>query len=438
MSSIPQVSHIMQHVLTTVARDAARSSGLITRQRAFDGAQFVHTITFGWLDNPHATTDDLVTMASDLGVTISAPGLCSRFTDEAVTCIHTVLQAAMAAVVTAEPLSTPLLARFPAVLLQDSTTISLPDDLAEQFRGCGGSHGQVAAALTAQLRLELRTGQLEGPLLQDGRAHDRAVAFVQRPPDGAVVLRDLGFFQLDDLAIDQRDGRHWISRLKPKTAIFVDGERVDLQAFLEQHGTTPLDVPVTMGVQQRIPCRLLAVAVPQEVVDQRRRRLRQEARRKGRTGSAERRALCAWTLIVTTLDGDQLTMEEALVLLKLRWQIELLFKLWKSHGQVATSRGQRPARVLVEIYAKFLGMLIQHWLLLTGCWHVPDRSLPKGAKRVRQAARTMARAMGSRRRLQAALHRLVRQLEQTARQTKRVKAPNAYQLLQDPSLLVLT
>jgi integrase len=40
--------------------------------------------------------------------------------------------------------------------------------------------------------------------------------------------------------------------------------------FLIAHGTTPVDVPVTMGVQQRIPGRLLAIPVPQEVMDQRR------------------------------------------------------------------------------------------------------------------------------------------------------------------------
>jgi hypothetical protein len=428
----------MQHVLTTVARDAARQSGFITRERAFDGAQFAQLLTFGWLDNPQATMDDLVAMADELGITISAPGLCSRLTDKAADCMQMVLQAAIAQVIAADPLATPVLARFSAILLQDSTIITLPDALADQFQGCGGSCGQVAAALKAQLRIEVRTGKLDGPLLQDGRAHDRAVAFVQRPPVGALQLRDLSFFQLDDLAIDQQDDRHWITRLKPKTAIFIDGERVDLVDFLTAHGATPVDVPVTMGVQQRIPCRLLAIPVPQEVMDQRRRRLYAEARRKGRAVSAERLALCAWTILVTTLEPDQLTMEEALVLLKLRWQIELLFKLWKSHGQVDESRGQRPARILVEIYAKFLGMLIQHWLLLTGCWHAPDRSLPKAAKRVRKAARSLAQAMGSPRRLQAAIRRLVRQLEQTARQTKRVKEPNAYQLLQDPSLLALT
>lgn len=438
MSSIPQVATSMEHVLTTVARQAARATGFIQRVRAFDGAQFVQTLVFGWLHNPQATTDDLVAMAADLGVTISAQGLSERFTDAAVACLEQVLQAAIAQVIAANPLTIPLLARFPAVLLHDSTTISLPDALASRFQGCGGSQGRGAAALKAHLRLELRTGQVEGPLLQDGRASDRAVGFRRRAPRGALTLRDLGFFQLDDLAADQRDGRHWVSYLKPNTAVFVAGERLELASFLRTQATATVDVAVTVGVRQRVPCRLLAVPVPEDVAAQRRERIQKEARDKGRRVRPERLVLCGWTIIVTTLEANQLSVREALVLLKLRWQIELLNKLWKSHGAVDQSRGQRPARVLAEVYAKFIGMLLQHWLLLTGCWQAPDRSLPKAAKLVRASARALAQAMRSARRLRTTLRVLLQRLERAGRQTKRQKEPNAYQLLQDPALLALT
>jgi hypothetical protein len=438
MSSIPQVARAMQHVLSDVARQAARTTGFIQRQRAFDGAQFVQTLVFGWLAHPHATTDQLVSLAADLGVTLSAPGLSERFTDKAVACLEQVLQAAIGQLIAADPLNLPLLARFPAVLLHDTTTISLPDELAAQYRGCGGSHGRVAAALKAHLRLELRTGQLEGPLLQDGRAHDRALGFRQRPVEGALVLRDLGFFQLDDLALEQRDGRHWISRLKPNTAVFRERQRVNLLELLTAQGDAPLDCTITLGVRQQIACRLLAQPVPQEVADQRRRRIQKEARDKGTRVRAERLALCGWTIVVTTLTSEQASLLEVLVLLKLRWQIELLIKLWKSQGQVDKSRGQRPARILAEVYAKFLGMLVQHWLLLLGCWQAPERSLPKAAAQVRAAAYKLARALAGSRRLRAALRTLVQRLATAKRQTKRRSKPNAYQFLQDPTLLLLT
>ncbi len=207
----------------------------------------MQTLVFGWLSNPQATTEELAALAADLGVTISPQGLADHFTDPAVACLEQVLQAAIAQVIAADPLTIPLLDRFPAVLLHDRTTISLPDALDTWFRGGGGSHGQVAAALKAHLRLELRTGQVEGPVFQDGRASDRAVGFRRRPPVGALTLRDLGFFQLDDMAADQRDGRHWLSYLKPNTVVFYAGQRLDLSTFLPTQGDATVDLVVTVG-----------------------------------------------------------------------------------------------------------------------------------------------------------------------------------------------
>ena len=44
-----------------------------------------------------------------------------------------------------------------------------------------------------------------------------------------------------------------------------------------------------------------------------------------------------------------------MVLLRVRWQIELLFKLFKSHTQVDTWQSQKPWRILCEVYAKIGG-----------------------------------------------------------------------------------
>jgi hypothetical protein len=429
----------MQTVLTEVATTAARETGLIRRQRAMSGAQFVQTLVFGWLANPDARYDDLVDMAADLGATISAPALCDWFSEQSVDCLSQVLDAAVAQVVAADPVAIPLLARFPAVFLQDSTVISLPTELAEPFAGCGGSQG-ATAALKAQLRLEVRTGRVDGPLFQAGRASDRAVAFRERPPVGSLTIRDLGYFQLDDMCHDQRTGRHWLSRLKPQTAVFrPDGTRVNVCDWLDGQGTTLVDADVQIGVAQRIPVRLLAIRVPQEVADQRRRRMQADARKKGRTVRAETLAACDWTVMVTTVPADQLSVTEALVLLRLRWQIELLFKLWKDHGHLDESRGQRPVRVLTEVYAKFVAMIVQHWLLLTGCWAAPDRSLPKAATVLRQQIHHLVAGMrAGGQRLLDGLEAVRRRLAQAGRQKPRHTHPNAYQLLLDPSLLSLT
>ena len=91
--------------------------------------------------------------------------------------------------------------------------------------------------------------------------------------------------------------------------------------------------------------------------------------------------------------------QEALVLAKIRWQIELIFKLWKSHGLVDEWRTANPFRILCEVYAKLVGMVFHHWCFLVGCWIYPDRSLVKAAQVVRDHALILALACGCRRQL---------------------------------------
>ena len=120
-----------------------------------------------------------------------------------------------------------------------------------------------------------------------------------------------------------------------------------------------------------------------------------------------------------------------MVLARVRWQIELLFKLWKSHGTIDEWRSDKPWRILCEVYAKLLAMVVQHWVLLTGCWHFPNRSLVKAAKTVAKHALHLAMAFASeqRQRLIEALSTIVRCLEVGCRINKRRKQPHTYQLL---------
>ncbi|CAA9368214.1 MAG: hypothetical protein AVDCRST_MAG93-8166 [uncultured Chloroflexia bacterium] len=221
-----------------------------------------------------------------------------------------------------------------------------------------------------------------------------------------------------------------LSRLNTQVALFdPQGNRLDLQKVLD-HAEAMLDRPVLLGRKERLEARLLAVRVPQEVADQRRRRIRQEFRDKGKTPSARLLALAAWTLMVTTVPCEQLSIGEALVLLRARWQIELLFKLWKSHGHVDEWRSRQPWRILCEVDAKLLAMVVQHWILLVGCWHHPNRSLVKAAQTVQSYALALVRALSiSPQRIAEILEEVVRCLLKAGRINRRKRKPNTYQLL---------
>lgn len=141
------------------------------------------------------------------------------------------------------------------------------------------------------------------------------------------------------------------------------------------------------------PARLLAIRVPQAVAVERRRRLHEAARVKGQTVSRARLRLARWTIVLTNVPAPLLTAREALVLLRARWQIELLFKPWKQHGLVDEWRNAKPDRILREVYAKLSAVLVPHWLTLATGWDAPDRSLVKLGQAIRAAAVLLAAAL---------------------------------------------
>jgi hypothetical protein len=437
MTTVPQLTQTLQTVFTTAADAAARATGFVQRRSKLSGAAFVQALVFGWLADPHASIAALAQAAAAVGVAISPQGLDQRCTEAAAAFLEEVLGAAVQAVIVADAVAIPLLQRFSAVVLLDCTTIVLPDALGLWWPGCGGSSAQhTQAALKVGVRFDLCHGALRGPLLCDGRTHESTTAIHSAPlPARALRVADLGFFDLSAFAAaDAQDG-YWLSRLHFGTAVYdADGRRWEVLELLATPGTATVDLSITLGARQRLSARLLAVRVPQEVADQRRRRLRTAARDRGRAPSAARLAWCDWTLLVTNVPPALLTLREALVLARARWQVELLFKLWKSHGHIDESRSGKPWRVLCEVYAKLLAMVVQHWLLLTGCWAYPDRSLVKAAQTVRHHALHLASTLACPAALEAAILVIHRCLAAGCRLNRRKKKPNTYQLLLDPAL----
>ena len=436
METVAQVCTALRTVLTTAADTAAWRSGFVRRDSPLSGARFVQTLVFGFLRQPQASLSALACTAAQLGAPVSPQALDQRLGARAARCLEQVLHAATHALVTAEPAAVPLLARFAAVWVHDSTTVALPDALAAVWPGCGGRVPQgTQAAVKLQVGLDVCRGQLQGPALQAGRASDQASPLVDAPgPPGSLHLNDLGYFRLDRLRAWSAAEHYWLTRLKVGTRV-VDAAGRDwtTPAALRTVGPAPLDCPVQVGTARPLAARLLVVRVPPAVAQERRRKLRATARREGRTPSAARLAWADWTLAITNVPPERLSVADALVLLRVRWQIELLFKLWKADRRLAQWRSAKPGHLLCELYAKLVGLVVQHWLLLVGCWHYPHRSLARAAAALAPQLGILLGAYRGAWPLAVAVEQVVSGLG-TCRMTARRRYPNTYQLVHDPTL----
>jgi hypothetical protein len=428
------MAKVLRTVLTTTANRAARATGCVQRRSKLSGAKFVQTLVFGWVANPEATYEELAQTAATLGVKITAQGVEQRFTEQAAQCVERVLQAAVRHVIAAAPVAIPLLQRFSAVYVDDSTQVQLPVALAQVWSGSGGgAHAEdQTAALKLQVRLELTQGALTGPFVHAGRASDRSSPTQQAPvPAGSLRLADLGYFALEVLARIGQQQAYWLTRLMAGTHVYdAQGQWLNLARSLPASGAAASEQAVSLGEQQRLPARLIAVRVPQEVANRRRQHLKREARRRGQAVSQERLRLATWTVLVTNVPAALLRKEEVLVMARVRWQVELVFKLWKSSGHLAHSRSEKPWRVLCEVYAKLLGLLVQHWVMVTSLWVYPERSTWKAAQTLRKHALHLASAFAlGLHALCEALQIVQRTLAAGCRLNKRKKIPSTFQLL---------
>ncbi len=213
-----------------------------------------------------------------------------------------------------------------------------------------------------------------------------------------------------------------------------DGTTEVLADWLKLQHADRIDIAIRLGTVKRLDCRLVAVRLPEEVAQRRLRKLKRTLKKKGRTISERQRVMCQWLVLITNLPAEQFTIEEICVLYRVRWQVELLFKRWKSLVGLSRSRGHRAYRVLCETYAKLLGCLVQHWGSLLRGGPLGVISPYRRAKRVRRFATQIADALEDLGGLLRVLEKLAARLRGMSRQGKRRRSPSTRQLLFRPRL----
>jgi hypothetical protein len=432
MTTIPQVSQAMQEVLTSTA-EAAGAAVYFTRRAdnaKFTASTLTQTLVLGYLAHPNASAAQLAQSAARVGVDVSQQAIRDRMNSRTAALLQAVLTMSVQHLVASdEPVAIPILQRFAGVSIHDGTTIPLPEELSALWPGCGGDGPN--AALKCGVQIDMLHGALTALDIASGRTSDYVLPCQHRVlPVGSLRLADLGFFDLEVLRQHDDDGSYFLSKTRVNTIIGDDqGKEWSLWAFIQHLGVVQTwDGWVTVG-HEGVRARLLVQAVPQEVADQRRRRIRKEARDKGRTPSAAALALAAWTILITNAPPELLSLAEALVVAKVRWQIELLFKLWKSHGRLGRADAPHAWYQLCTVYAQLIAMLLQHWVIVVSCWRYPDHSLVKAAQVVRDHATVLASARGRAERLAEALETIQTIVIRAARLNPRKKRPNTYQLL---------
>lgn len=410
MTTIAEYSQIVQELLGKKANELAKTSGFIQRQRQVTGAGFAQALILGGLAEPAARRKQIHQQALEAGLPVSLQGFDQRFTVKAGDFMQALLAETLTNVVQSTVQQVPL-PQFNGVYITDCTRLPW------QLR-----------ALKLGLRFELQHGEFQACLM-DIKTHDQKARVVDEDlPTGALHLGDLGFFKLARFRKWQQQGVYWLSRYKTGTILRDrNGELLDLKSLLS--GSQELRLPVLVGGgKDPIPAQLVAAPLNPDALAQRQARLNEQARLDQRPLSAAQSDLMHWTIYLSNIPA--LTFEQAFILARTRWQIELIFKLWKSHASILTSRSADPVRQFCEGVGKLIGIIIAHWTLLVAGWAIDHLSALDALRILRSHLHILQRALRSALALDEFFSLLQTQLALAPQRSRRQKTPLAFQLWQ--------
>lgn len=263
-------------------------------------------------------------------------------------------------------LSAPFLRALVGRLTGDAGDQTSPERWAgyEVFAVDGSSFcGPGADGTDARVHLQLRLSDLDivGVAIEDRSVGESFKRFVWKP--GQLAMGDRGYANPPGIAsVVEQDADVLVRVNRSALPMFTrGGERIDLMRWLRTlKGHAPREQQVVVYSrehQREVPGRLIAVRLPAAEAEKARVRVRREF---GNKTSALDLEAAQYVVLFTTVAATRMSADMCLALYRLRWQVELAFKRWKSLCHFDRLPNYRDDTILSWLYAKLLLALLMH------------------------------------------------------------------------------
>ena len=363
------VSMLTDFFASDAIEAAARRTGFVKRTSKLTGKLFLALVTFGAWSDATTTLAQLAAKVTQLDeqVEVSPEAIHQRMNQRALAFLQDMLQQALAKVQSVEHICNDgLFTDFTKVYLADSTGFELPDSLHELFPGSGGSAATAGAKIQAvwDYKNSVFGHFALTPLtMPDQRYVDTVVALAQK---GVLFLFDLGYFKIKAFACIAAAGAYFLSRLNHQTTLLhTESGQVQplaLASWLTTVASDSTEHAIFLGAKERVACRLVAYRMPECIVNERRRLAKKKAKKKGYTPSKAHLALLAWNLFITNVPQTIWQTPTIRKVYPIRWQIELIFKSWKSYLHLASIKTKKVNPTLCYLYGRMLLIVLNYAL----------------------------------------------------------------------------
>lgn len=260
---------------------------------------------------------------------------------------------------------------FKRVLIKDSVCFQIDESLANSYPGSGGSGS--GAAVRIQFEYDLLNGNITALSLGAFNEQDAtdSIATIETTAAGDLIIRDLAYMSLDVLKKIIENYAFYLCRPSTNVTMFElkAGEYVKINFaklvnYMKKHKISYMEKEVYYGRTDRLKTRLIIHLLPAAELAKRLRKANQNSKKKGRGDlSKEYKSRAALNLFITNASKEQIPTEKVWSIYRLRWQIELMFKIWKSICEIAEVKKVTEYRLECYIYSKLI-FIVLSWKMI--------------------------------------------------------------------------
>lgn len=346
-----------QYTLTELVQQAEYLAQSSQRTRKMSVEQLVQTLVLGCLESEAVSLRLWSEVADELGCEITASSIDERLTDRAVMLLYQVLQLSIQHQISVPNLPVEQLRVFERFIIYDGTEVAVPPILRSTFRA---RHNNGEGQMKLQVGYDYLNAQLQSLSVYESTVPDQKdEQLLAQATANVLLVFDLGYFDQLLFAKMSQQGAFFVSRYQSQTGLYdkQSEDAVDLVACLGETEGDWFETECLLGSKEKVAIRLVARRVSQKESEKRRRQVKRRAQDNGYTPSQRSLTLCDWEIIITNLSSEW-TMQQILDLYRVRWQIELIFKAWKSYLNLTDYGYWRAERVLCQLYATLIGAVL--------------------------------------------------------------------------------
>lgn len=271
---------------------------------------------------------------------------------------------------------------FNRITIVDATGFKLDDKHEKECKGSG-----VKSSVKIQLQYDLLTGEFIHCELKEGCYSDASYLETLQSTiqENDLILKDLGYLKALDLKIIDDRGAFYISRVKVNTILYRKEEvtgygkkgnlvkrdlyiPINIKELLEpltEGETIELnDIYIGNTAKNRTKCRLILTKLTEEC------KLKKEIRNKNsndRSGKviAKNKWWLSLNCYMTNVPKEVLSEEKIYETYSLRWQVEIMFKIWKSLFKIHEVKKAGLERIQCFIYGRLIMLLLTSSIVFT-------------------------------------------------------------------------